>query len=130
MSFSVQTINKEWDYKMKKMVDKPRFNLKFIDSLQFMSSSLGNLVDNLKKSGIDKIKYTSEEFGDKTKIMIRKGIYPYSYMSSFKKFEVHPSKLRQRRFKNDLTGEDISEDDFKFYRKVCDKFNIKNLGDL
>src|SRR5271163_3809247 len=42
MSFSVQTIHKEWDYKTKKMIDKARFNLRFIDSFQFISSSLGN----------------------------------------------------------------------------------------
>ena len=129
MSFSVQTIHKEWDYKLRKMVDKPRFNLKFIDSLQFMSSSLSNLVDNLKKSGIDKFKYTTEVFGDKTEMMTRKGVYPYSYMSSFRKFHVDPNKLETRHFKNDLTGEDISDVDFKFYQEVCDKFNIKNLGE-
>src|SRR5271163_3026403 len=98
MSFSVQTIHKEWDYKTKRKVDKPRFNLRFIDSFQFMSSSLSSLVDNLKKSGIDKFKCTTEEFGDKTEMMIRKGIYPYSYMSSFRKFDVDPNRLEPRHF--------------------------------
>ena len=51
MSFSIGTFRKEWNKEEKKMVDKERFNLKFIDSFQFMSSSLSQLVDDLSKSG-------------------------------------------------------------------------------
>src|SRR5271163_4427875 len=50
-------------------------------------------------------------------------------MSSFRKFDVDPNRLEPRHFRNDLTGDDISEDDFNFYHEVCNKFNIKNLGE-
>ena len=51
-------------------------HLKFIDSFQFMSSSLETLVKNVPLSDL---KYTSQEFQDeKLELMKRKGVYPYT----------------------------------------------------
>ena len=59
-------------------------HLKFIDSFQFMSSSLDKLVSNLPK---EDLKYTSEEFtGKELSLMSQKGVYPYDYMDCFEKF--------------------------------------------
>ena len=59
-------------------------HLIFIDSFQFMSSSLDRLVSNLPR---DLLKYTSMTFqDDKLDLMARKGIYPYDYMDSFERF--------------------------------------------
>ena len=57
--------------------------LVFIESMQFMNSSLDSLVKKL----VDKdFKYLSEEFSGKfLEIVKEKGIYPYEYMNSFKK---------------------------------------------
>ena len=129
ISFSIGTVRKEYDYEAKKMVDKEKFNLRFIDSFSFMNESLSELVNNLKKSGLDRFTYTHEEFGSKTDMMTRKGVYPYSYMDSWNKFDVKPRALELEHFTNDLTGEKISEDDFKFFVKVCEDFNINSLGD-
>ena len=50
-------------------------HLNFINSFQFMSSSLDKLVSNLPK---ELFKCTSEEFtGDKLSLMSQKGVYPY-----------------------------------------------------
>ena len=59
-------------------------NLVFIDSMQFMNFSLNSLVKNL----VDKdFKYLSEEFSGKyLEVVKEKGIYPYEYLNSFKKF--------------------------------------------
>ena len=59
-------------------------NLVFIDSMQFMNFSLDSLVKNL----VDKdFKYLSEEFSGKyLEVVKEKGIYPYEYLNSFKKF--------------------------------------------
>ena len=49
-------------------------HLTFIDSFQFMSSSLGKLVNNLPK---DDLIYTSKVFkGKKLNLMLKKGLYP------------------------------------------------------
>lgn len=56
-------------------------NLIFLDSFQFMSQSLDNLVKNLPD---DTFKCTSQEFqDDKLDVMRKKGVYPYDYMDCF-----------------------------------------------
>ncbi len=129
VSFSIGTERNEWDKKVKKTVTKTRNNLTFIDSFQFMSSSLSQLVDDLKKSGVDNFKYTKQEFNDMIDVITRKGVYPYSYISSFSKFDKRITNLKPKHFKNDLTGEEISESDYKFFLDVCDQFNITTIGE-
>ena len=60
--------------------------LTFIDSFQFMSTSLDKLIYNLPKEAC---KYTSEEIknGEMLSLLKRKGIYPYDYLDSFEKFD-------------------------------------------
>ena len=56
-------------------------NLVFIDSRQFMNSSLDSLV---KKLSDNDFKYLSEKFsGEFLKLVKQKGVYPYEYMDSF-----------------------------------------------
>ena len=58
-------------------------HLNFIDSFQFMSSSLDKLVSNLLKEAFQ---YTSEEFtGKKLSLMSQKGVYPYDFIGQFRK---------------------------------------------
>ena len=63
-------------------------NLQFIDSFQFMSSSLDKLASNLDKESFI---YTDLEFNQlqpfQLELLKKKGVYPYSYMDSFSKFE-------------------------------------------
>ena len=59
-------------------------NLVFIDSMQFMNSSLDALVKNLSDNGF---KFLSEVFrGGFLKLVKQKGVYPYEYIDSFKTF--------------------------------------------
>ena len=69
-------------------------NLAFIDSMQFMNSSLEKLVKNL----VDKdFKYLVKEFGSKNlEVLKQKGAYPYEYMNSFKRF--NEDKLCARKY--------------------------------
>ena len=101
-------------------------HLTFIDSFQFMSSSLEKLVSNLPK---ETLKYTSQRFkGDKFDLMIRKGVYPYDYMDSFKKFEdtVLPTKDQ---FYSLLNDEHISDEDYQHAKNVWKMFSMKNMGE-
>ena len=56
-------------------------NLVFIDSMQFMNSSLDSFVKNL----MDKdFKFFSEELSGKLLGLVKeKGVYPYEYMDSW-----------------------------------------------
>ena len=100
-------------------------HLVFLDSFQFMSSSLEKLVSNLPKEAL---KYTSEVFdGKQLDLMVRKGVYPYDYMDSFDKFnEKLPSK---EDFFSILNNEHISDEDYKHAQDVWNTFSCKNMGD-
>ena len=88
------------------MAFKINRNLVFIDSMQFMNSSLDSLVKNLSDNDF---KYLSGEFRSEfLKLVKQKGVYPYEYMDSFKKFS--EDKLPDRcKFFSSLKDKCISE---------------------
>ena len=132
MSFSVGHITSYFDKKAGKQVDREFMNLRFIDSFGFMASSLNQLVIDLKQSGLDKFRNVSREFGsdrEVTELLTRKGVYPYSFMDGYNKFDIDPFTLTKSDFRNDLTDEDISDCDYEFYKEICRKFDIKTLGE-
>ena len=100
-------------------------NLKFIDSFQFMSSSLDKLVSNLPKESLH---FTSKRFkGKQLDLMTRKGVYPYDYMDSFNKFnEQLPTK---EDFFSILNNEHISDEDYNHALDVWKTFSLKNMGE-
>ena len=61
-------------------------------------------------------------------LLLRKDVYPYEYMDSSKKFDetTLPSK---EAFYSNLNLEDIRDEDYAHAQKVCDVFEIKNLGE-
>ena len=68
----------------KYMVFLLKKNLVFINSMKFMSSSLKKLVKNLSDNDF---KYFIKEFGSKNlEVPKQKGVYPYEYKNSFKRF--------------------------------------------
>ena len=113
--------------------------LRFKDSLQFLNSSLDKLVKNaLGKDEDFTILKNLRQYFDKTwshlgedafKMLTRKGVYPYSYMDSFKRFDETKLPPRKEYF-NDLTNMDISEKDYNFAEELWDTFKLKNLGEL
>ena len=59
-------------------------NLVFIDSMQFMNSSLEKLVKNLSDNDF---KYLTQKFGSKNlELLKQKDAYPYEQMDSFERF--------------------------------------------
>ena len=65
--------------------------IRFLDSAKLMASSLDSLVKNLGK---DKLHHVRREFGGKTDLISRKGVYPYDCMDCFDKFS--ETKLLQQ----------------------------------
>ena len=99
-------------------------HLTFIDSFQFMGSSLEKLNNNLPK---ESLKYTSKRFkGEKFNLMVRKGVYPYDYMNSFEKFKSQLPSIDE--FYSILNDEHISTEDYQHAQNVWKKFNLKNMG--
>ena len=101
-------------------------HLTFIDSFQFMSSSLDKLVSNLPKEAF---KYTSEEFtGKKLRVMSQKGVYPYDFMDSFEKFDQTELPTKEQIYST-LNDQHITNDEYNHARKVWKAFNIKTMGE-
>jgi len=91
------------------------YNLVFIDSLQFMSSSLDELVSNLPK---ESLKYTSEVFKGKALDLIsKKGVYPYDQMDSFEKFNKTKLPTKEQVY-SILNDQHISDDDYQHAKRV------------
>ena len=101
-------------------------NLVFIDSLQFMNSSLDSLINNLSDNDF---KYLSEEFkGEFLELVKQKGVYPYEYMDSFKKFS--ENKLPDRcNFFSSLKDVCISEKDYLKAKYFWNVFKMNTMGD-
>ena len=101
-------------------------NLVFIESMQFMNSSLDSLVKNLSDNDF---KYLSEEFsGEFLELVNQKGVYPYDYMNSFKKFS--ENKLHDRsKFFSSLKYVCISEKDYLKADNIWNEFKMNTVGD-
>ena len=101
-------------------------HLTFINSFQFMSSSLDKLVSNLPK---EKLRDTSSVFeGRKLKLMSKKGVYPYDFMDDYSKFynERLPSK---EKFHNILNDKHITDEEYEHAKEVWKAFNLKDMGE-
>ena len=101
-------------------------HLTFIDSFQFMSSSLDKLVSNLPAEAL---KYTNKIFRkEKFKLMTRKGIYPYDYMDSFEKFNKTELPTKEE-FYSILSDEHITNEDYCHAQKVWNTFQLQTMGE-
>ena len=101
-------------------------HLTFIDSFQFMSSSLEKLVSNLPKEAF---KYTSKKFnGKKLDLISHKGTYPYDFMDSFEKF--NKTELpTQEEFYSILNNEHITDKQYEHAQNVWNTFKLKSMGE-
>ena len=101
-------------------------HLMFIDSFQFMSSSLDKLVSNLPK---DDLIYTSKVFkGKRLDLMSQKGVYPYDFMDSFEKFNQMELPNKDQ-FYSILYDQHITDDEHDHANKVWNTFMIKRMGE-
>ena len=114
-------------YTNKKGEEKNKtFDIVFKDSLKFMSSSLGALVNNLPKNGFKNISkyYTPEE----VELIKQKGFYPYEFIDTEEKF--NDTKLPPREaFYSKLSGKGITEKNYKHAWNVWNTFKMKTFKD-
>ena len=103
------------------------FDIKFLDSFQFMASSLAALANNLTKfPETEKLKKEYPNLTDE--IIKRKGVFPYAYFDQLIKLD-ETCLPSIEKFKNDLSGEECSADDYSHAQLAWSKFNCKTFGD-
>ena len=101
--------------------------LSFINSFQFLSSSLDSLVKILNND--DFFKHLSQEF-DKNKLDLvkqKRFFYRYEYMTDFEKFkEKLPGK---EKFYSSITGKKINDKEYEHFFNIWSKFEMKTMKD-
>ena len=128
-----QTKEKYMTLSAKIPVDKTKtdktvnFTIKFLDTFQFMASSLANLVNHLETmSHTHSLKRRYKQVSDD--VLRRKGVFPYTYFTSLETMQetvLPPIEA----FKNDLTGEDCSTDDYQHAQRAWQEFECRSFGD-
>ncbi|GBN08354.1 hypothetical protein AVEN_87773-1 [Araneus ventricosus] len=103
--------------------------LKFLDSYQFLDSSLDVLVNNLKTSN-HAFKIFEKFFGNNRNkhLLKQKGIFPYSYFDSIDKLKEKQLPARAAFF-NVLTNMPITETEYNHAQLVFQNFKCKTLAD-
>ena len=126
ISFSIKVevdkyVDKEGNERTKEM------ELRFIDSIKFMSSSVDSLVNNLARGGHKFWGFGSYN-DQQCELLIRKGIYPYEYMDSWGKFEETSLPSIEKFYSNsNMSG--VSDSDYEHTRRVWREFRIRNMGE-
>ena len=117
-----------------------KYRIRISDSCRFMQDSLSNLVDNLSEFKIKEIDndvlikrfYNTYQLSkndiSKFKLLLRKGVYPYEYIDSWKRFNETELSSKDE-FYSKLNPEDISADDHAHAINVWNTFKINNLGE-
>ena len=126
ISFSIKVPVDSYIYKNGEEKDK-LFELRFIDSFKFMSSSLDSLTKNLVRGG--KKLFGFEDYSElQYDLLTRKGVYPYEYVNSWDRFnetQLPPIDA----FYSNLNISSIIEEDYQHAQRVWKEFGIHNLGD-
>ena len=118
---------------MEKYVSFQLGNLRFLDSLQFLGpgASLDVLAANLTefphlKEQFEKV-WSLGDLND-VNLLCQKGVYPYSHIKNFEVFEETRLPPKEA-FKNDLTGEDISDEKYEFAQRVWTTTGCQSMGE-
>ena len=103
-------------------------NLRFLDSFQFLSSSLESLTENLKANGEHDnfIHFLSDE--ETAKLLLQKNVYPYDYMSDEGKF-LETRLPPKEAFYSSVRGSNVSDEDYSHACNVFNSLNVRNLGE-
>ena len=112
---------------MEKYISFSLGNLRFIDSFQFLLSSLDSLVASNKPEDFEIMKQFEED-DERRALVLRKGVDPYEYMDSFERFN-ETSLPPKEAFYSTLTDSHISDEDYEHAKKVWEAYECETLGD-
>ena len=100
--------------------------LKFLDSMQFLSGSLDTLANQLNPDQFNHFKSSYPD--EKYYLLMKKGVYPYSYMDNMEKFS--ETQLPQKEaFFNDLENKPISSKHYKHAKNVWKQLGCTTMQD-
>ena len=119
--------------------DISKIDDKFTSNMRPMISSLSQSIDEVSKINnkilhdelMKKFPNTYQLCNNdhsKFELLLRKGVYPYEYMDSSKRFK-EESLPDKESFYSELNKEGITDEDYAHAQKVWDAFNIKSLGE-
>ena len=130
LSLSIDKIS-EIDKKIMQIDNKEQEN-KFIDNMRSMMTSLSLSIDKI--SEIDKEIMQIEKFHNmyqlcnkdhnKFALLLRKGVYPYKYMDSWKRFKEESLPYKESWY-SELNNEHITDEDNAHAQKVWKVLKIK-----
>ncbi len=106
-------------------------NLKFIDSFQFMSSSLETLAGNLYDNNDKYINFNNmkREFNnEELELLCQKGYYPYEWADGYDKFEFKGLPAMEC-FYSKLKKEGIKAKEYEHALKVYDAMKCQTFED-
>ena len=104
--------------------DKNFTDIRIIDSCQFFLKSLEELVEILKKDGIDNFKYMKEYFKDKTEDILRKNLMSYRYFDNYNKYDNPVEELYDKKL-----YDEFNKEKYNIMLDTIKKFNIKTAGE-
>ena len=85
------------------------------------------MQDELIKKSRNTYQLCNKDF-KKFALLLRKGVYTYEYMDSWKRFK-EESLPDKESFHSKLNNDHITDEDYAHAQKVWNTFNIKNLGE-
>jgi len=110
---------------MEKYISFSLRSLRFIDSAQFLLASLDRLVSGCPREAFA---ITRTYQPNDTELLMKKGVYPYEYMSSWERFQ-ETMLPPVAAFYSQLSGEGISDGDYQHATTVWNTFGCQNFGD-
>jgi len=104
-------------------------NIIFVDSCQFLATSLDNLVKVLRRSGVYKFVNIIRHFGDDDDAYFEKGCYPYENMtdeSKLDEIELPPKSA----FYSRLVSKDLDDEQYEHAKQLWTKRGMTTQRDL
>ena len=105
-------------------------NVKFIDSMQFMKSSLEKLTENLydKAAKYKNFKHMQKYYADKLELLCQKGYYPYEWVDNINKLD-YGGLPPIHAFNSRLKQSTLSEEEYKHALRVYVEMKCKIFKD-
>ena len=126
ISFSKKVKVDEYKSRKNGEIVSLNFEIRFIDSFKFLQTSLAYLVSNLQPSDF---RNTKAIIKDNFSLLTQKGVYPYDYASSIRRFSETQLPPKSE-FYSKLNDEDISDDDYQHALNVWSTFQCKTIRDF